>query len=154
MKLHCFNNIEILAYFDTNKQSTSVLNEYGKLYSYNYSLKNYVNRLCIRYGSTLDGRVEAFRELLGVSQKPCIFVSDIDKIFYIPTRSLYTNGCFLINYYTIQKVIKITEYSTTIIFVSGIEYTIQENIRVIKRQIARAEKFLEIYYGSDRKNFL
>ncbi|MEK5483910.1 competence protein ComK [Viridibacillus sp. FSL R5-0888] len=56
-----------------------------------------LEKICIRYGSTFQGRIDAVKELLGYSKKLPLYIGE--GIYAYPTRSLYHPECVWVFYH-------------------------------------------------------
>ena len=93
-------------------------------------------------GSTLQGRIDAFRRLIQASQKPCILISERSQDLYFPTKGLSNSHCQWYLYQEVISVDKINESHTDIHTRSGQILTADVNIRTVQLQMKRCVEFL------------
>lgn len=115
--------------------NSSIILEYSSIY-------DYLENLCIKYGSSLNGRLEAYKRLTNTKYKPCIVISNKYNIYYITTHSIRSKFNYLINYNELCDYKAIDSYQTCLIFKNDIKYIIPVNYRIIKRQIMNLKHYL------------
>ncbi|MGM9940995.1 MAG: competence protein ComK [Bulleidia sp.] len=93
--------------------------------------------------STLQGRVEAFRKLMHVSQKPCILISECTQKLYFPTRGSEHPDCQYVLYQDVISYHAVDSSSTQLILTSGYRVNLDVNVRTIKGQMDRCDRFLK-----------
>ncbi|MCF0105397.1 MAG: competence protein ComK [Holdemanella sp.] len=89
-------------YYDYESSKIACVYANRKEYLTYPSISSYLNQLCIKNGSTLKGRTEAFKKLTGARKFIPVFVSD--DIIYFPTASLKACDCLWIRYEAIHHV--------------------------------------------------
>ena len=67
---------------------------------------------CEYFGSSLEGRKEGTKKLLGITHKSPIIVEESRKIIFFPTNSPDRKDCAWINLEKINKYSKINIFST------------------------------------------
>ena len=77
----------------TYKDKTIDIYTYNNKYEYNLTLVNFLNVLCLKNGSSLKGRIEAFNFIVNSYQKTPIIVSFDSSIILIPLYSIYNDDC-------------------------------------------------------------
>ena len=102
----------------------------------------YLDNLCIEYGSSLNGRLEAFRRITKIKYKPSLIISNKYNIYYIVTHSIRSSFNYLINYSELIDYKAIDSYRTCLIFQGDIKHIIPVNYRIIKRQIMNLKYYL------------
>lgn len=95
-------------------------------------------------GSTLQGRIEAFRQLLHVSQKPCILISERSQYLYFPTKGSDNMECQWFLYQDVTSINRIDDDHTQIITSCGLSLQADVNIRTIRLQLKRCADFLNL----------
>lgn len=114
----------------------------GKLIELKMRNLDFINQYCLANGSTLEGRNEAFRYLTNIRYKPCLIVSNIKGLFYLCTRRIENEKDFcLINYLELDHYKQVSPFITKLYFKSGLEFSLDINYRIIKRQI----KLMQLY---------
>lgn len=124
---------------------TVLINDRGKEKSINRTLMDYLDYLSLCYGSSLEGRLEAFEFYTGVSRRKGIVISNSRKIYLITTRNLKSKNTVLINYSHVKSYHKYDTYKTLIIFDNGLEYIVNTDYRIIKRQMKNMYKYVVSY---------
>ena len=116
---------------------------YGNTYLID-DLSQYINDLAIFYGSDLRGRNLAMAKITGIKYKLPLLISNKAKIYYLKTRNLMAEDCVLINYYWFDHY-KALKNMTELYFRNGYKIVIDVDYRIIKRQVAIIQKYLNIY---------
>lgn len=114
----------------------------NSLYIKHISTYDYLNNICIKYGSSLNGRLEAFKRLTKTKYKPSVIISNKYNIYYICTHSIKSNFNYLINYQELLKFKSVDNFNTCLYFKNNISFTIPVNYRIIKRQISNIQYYL------------
>lgn len=106
------------------------------------SATDYLNELCLRHCSTLEGRLEACRNLLSITQKACLLISERNEEVYFPVKGLKDkdNEWFLfssvITFHAFEK------NCTELIFQDGTRKVMDVNYRTVKMQMERCRNLL------------
>ena len=95
-------------------------------------------------GSTLQGRIDAFRQLMHVSQKPCVLISERSQLVYFPTKGADNMECQWFLYQDITSIHKIDSDHTGIMTHHGLQLVADINIRTIRMQMKRCSEFLNM----------
>ncbi|MBR3310492.1 MAG: competence protein ComK [Solobacterium sp.] len=111
------------------------------------SLEQYLDDICIRHGSTLEGRTVCFAKTLGIRQKPAVLLSEMTGQIFFPTESIRRNEhCALFSYQHILRVRREKSGKTVVLFINGYTYETDTDVRTIRRQMERCRHFLDILY--------
>lgn len=124
---------------------TVVINDKGKERIINRTLMEYLDYLSLCYGSSLEGRFEAFEYYTGVNRRKGIIISNSQKIYIIATKNLKSKNVVLINYNHVKSYHKYDAYKTLLVFDNGLEYIINTYYRIIKRQMKNMYKYIVSY---------
>lgn len=103
---------------------------------------SYLESLTLQHCSTLEGRTDAFRTLMHVSQKPCILISERSQDIYFPTMGMDNPECQWFLYSDIAGAKEKDAHHTSVLLYSGEELVANVNIRTIRKQLARCHDFL------------
>lgn len=123
----------MLEYYDENK--TKVY-EFTDEFIVNQNILNIVDNSCSFYGSTLDGRVEASKRILGTNIKVPVVVEDIKKIIFFPTRASNRDGCRWLSFNNLDKIERIEKNQgfTRVYFCNGTMFDIDNSYEIVQRQ--------------------
>ena len=127
----------------TYKDKTIDIYTYNNKYEYNLTLVNFLNVLCLKNGSSLKGRIEAFNFIVNSYQKTPIIVSFDSSIILIPLYSIYNDDCILINYFNIKKF-KYKDNTTIIYFNDGSIRNLDIDVRILRKQVKRVDQYLNL----------
>ena len=127
-----------------DKKSTILIDSDGMASEVDKKPYELIDEMCIYYGSSLKGRIEAINQTLSIKQKAPVLISEVLEIIYFPTLSYKHKDCEWINYNQILHVKSAGLNKTKIEFISGYAYEIDINSRIIKNQIKRCEEYLNI----------
>ena len=103
------------------------------------TLKSYINKLCLQYGSTLEGRTDFSRYILNTSKLPIYVNKDI---ILFPTMSLRNYETVLINYCNIQEIYQIKDI-VRIVFTNTKLLDVKISLYTIKNQMRKCRKIIE-----------
>ena len=81
----------------------------------------YLDYLSLCYGSSLEGRFEAFEYYTGVNRRKGIIISNSQKIYLIATKNLKSKNVVLINYNHVKSYHKYDAYKTLLVFDNGLD---------------------------------
>lgn len=109
------------------------------------SALQYLEGMCLMNGSSLEGRIDAFRYITHTSQKSAVMISEISQDLYFPTISMMSKDCIWIQYNHIVDASGGTDH-THIVFEKGISMDIPASLRTIKLQMQRCEEYLSILH--------
>jgi competence protein ComK len=125
----------------------AIIAKNGGAYVYSYYGTKYYNKLsteivdksCLFYGSSLKGRIKGTKEMIGISYKCPIIISENKGIIAFPTESYKNNNCcwFILsmidNYYYENKKVYIC-------FKNGQKISILLSFGSFDKQILRASR--------------
>lgn len=132
-----------IIYYDTDKEVTVTIDEDGHHGFFCGVPEAYLHQLCLMYGSTLEGRTQAFKELTHSVQKAGCLISESNGIIYFPTLSAKDPACVWLNAKTIYSVKAIDMHHSLVNFFKGNKIELAINVRTVKKQILRCEQFEE-----------
>ena len=106
----------------------------------NISIKpiNFIKKLCINNGSSLEGRIASFKYLTNTRQKPCILIKE--GLIYIPTLSSNNSDCKYLLYNRIVWVKK-DNNDSLVLFDNGLKLNVDVNYRTLRKQLQRCDLF-------------
>ena len=107
----------------------------------NKGMQSILNQIALQGGSTLQGRMEASRYLLKITQNPPIYLSP--DIILIPLSSLRSPNTVFINYCKILMYQAKPE-GIQIIFLDGTEEILPLSFQVFRKRIILAEQLATI----------
>lgn len=117
-----------------NGYNTVVINTDGKYLVKGNFIRSILNKSCIFYGSSLEGRLKGSKELLKCRYKLPIIISEINKILFFPV-----NNYLWINFYMIESFVK-KENRTILTFKNGYKRSIFATYRVINNQMLKCSR--------------
>lgn len=107
-----------LLYIEEDKRKVNIYGEKAKKYTLAVGGKELLNRLCVFYGSSLNGRKQAACAALHIRQKAPIYIRK--GILLFPGVAANSSRRIWINYYRVKQVVA-EQYRTRIIFVDHSE---------------------------------
>ena len=96
-----------------------------------------INKSCMYFGSSYQGRFKGTKSLIGVSHKAPIIIEETKGLIFFPTVSPRLEDCSWICLNNIKNSEKCNEISK-IIFDTGYELDVDISHRSLKNQILRA----------------
>ena len=100
---------------------------------------NVIKKLCLFYGSSLMGRINGTKEMIGISYKCPIIISETKEIIAFPTISYKNKDC---NWFFLKHIEKYyyKNNNVEIIFKNGKKIVIKTSFGVIDKQILRSSR--------------
>lgn len=121
------------------KKNQFLLIEGKKISTVNMSLSKFLNYNCTYFGSSLEGRVQSSKLLLGMKYKLPIVIEESREIIFFPTKSKDHNDCEWIALNNI-KTFEEKNFSTVVTFKDGLRMTFDISIESFENQFLRASK--------------
>lgn len=131
-----------LEYISVLNQKATLHLRSGK-YLLKDSLHRYLNKLCLSYGSSLDGVIKSFNYYVRAIQKTPLVISIDHKLLLFYLVSLNSNNNIVLNYYEIKEYYRYGLYQTKIVFNSSNDLIVDYDIRSIRHQYKRIQFYLE-----------
>ena len=141
-----------IIYYDSSQGVTVTIDETGHHGFFCGRPQAYLNELCLLYGSTFEGRTQAFKILTGTVQKPACLISESAGIVYFPTLSYRDDDCVWLCASAIYNVKAIDMHHSLVNFFNGNKIELAVNIRTVKKQMDRCEQF-EVAMHKKAMNF-
>ncbi len=141
--------VAIVKYDKINNQ-TLVLTLDGQQHVFADKPFKVISYWCLLNGSSMQGRVDAFKFALNVKQKCCIMVND--EILLMPTTSQQNDECVYINYHALFAYHQLNPQQTALKLFNGKTEIIDFNYRIIDKQFKRSRQYLQ-YLEKQRGNF-
>lgn len=142
MNNYIINNDTLLI---IGKNTYCIIYESNKKLISNKLSTDIIKESCMYYGSSFKGRVEGTKNLIGVSYKCPIIVSD--NIIMFPTASNRDNSCSWINYNNVDNYYVTNNLWTKIIFKNGIEILLDLSIGIFDKQYLRSSRLINVLNG-------
>ena len=95
---------------------------------------------CEYFGSSLEGRKEGTKKILGITHKSPIIVEESRKIIFFPTTSPERKDCAWINLEKIDKYYKVDKKTSSIVFKCGKVVNLNISYGSLTNQILRATR--------------
>lgn len=124
-----------------DKQRTLMVQENGQRTILEEAVLTILERLCLRHGSSWEGRRTAAACYLEITQKVPILLSEIHQDLLFPTRALRDPSCVWINYRAVDTVCKAGK-ETLIRFHDDSILLVQADVRCIRRSMCLCERYL------------
>lgn len=106
-----------------------------------------IDEWCLTHGSSMRGRIDSLKALLGQVRKPPVLVSESEGVFFIPMRASVPGADNLwINESQILKISQPERGTTRILFLNGALLEIPYDIRMVKRQREICERYRKLLY--------
>ena len=101
---------------------------------------------CLKHGSSLKGRIDSFRYLLHIVQKPAVLISEVSGEIWFPLISMNQPDCIWLRYDAVLDVKSSGDHQCEVLFFSGHRETLAFDPRVIRLQMKRCRQFLELLH--------
>ena len=121
-------------------KKTSKVIENNDEYVINNSALEILEHSCEYFGSSLEGRREGTKKLVGITHKAPIIVEESRKIIFFPTTSPEREECMWINLEKIDKYYKLDQKKSAILFKNGDVLEFDVSYGSLSNQILRATR--------------
>lgn len=122
----------LIIYYDNF--NTVMINTVGKIIINGNFIRSILNKSCIFYGSSLNGRLKGSKDLLKCRYKLPIIISENNRLIFFPV-----NKYFWINFNMIESFEK-KENHTIITFKNGYKRSIFVSYRVVNNQMLKCSR--------------
>lgn len=122
----------LIIYYDNF--NTIMINTDGKIIINGNFIRSILNKSCIFYGSSLNGRLKGSKDLLKCRYKLPIIISESNRLIFFPV-----NKYFWINFNMIESFEK-KENHTIIRFKNGYKRSIFVSYRVVNNQMLKCSR--------------
>ena len=131
--------------FDTqliipNGSKSSKIIEVDCEYVVDSNIQSIMEHSCEYFGSSIEGRREGTKKLIGVTHKAPIIIEESRKIIFFPTKSPENDDCIWINLSSIDKYYKIDNKTSEILFKNGKKVKFDVSYGSLSNQILRATR--------------
>lgn len=126
------NGKTLIIYYDNF--NTIMINTDGKIIINGNFIRSILNKSCIFYGSSLNGRLKGSKDLLKCRYKLPIIISESNRLIFFPV-----NNYFWINFNMIESFEK-KENHTIITFKNGYKRSIFVSYRVVNNQMLKCSR--------------
>lgn len=126
------NGKTLIIYYDNF--NTVMINTDGKIIINGNFIRSLLNKSCIFYGSSLNGRLKGSKDLLKCRYKLPIIISESNRLIFFPV-----NKYFWINFNMIESFEK-KENHTIITFKNGYKRSIFVSYRVVNNQMLKCSR--------------
>ncbi len=117
-----------------NNFNTVMINTDGKIIINGNFIRSILNKSCIFYGSSLNGRLKGSKDLLKCRYKLPIIISENNRLIFFPV-----NKYFWINFNMMESFEK-KENHTIITFKNGYKRSIFVSYRVVNNQMLKCSR--------------
>ena len=117
-----------------NNFNTVMINTDGKIIINGNFIRSILNKSCIFYGSSLNGRLKGSKDLLKCRYKLPIIISESNRLIFFPV-----NKYFWINFNMIESFEK-KENHIIITFKNGYKKSIFVSYRVVNNQMLKCSR--------------
>lgn len=123
-------------YYDYAQSTVCKVKEDQREYIPSTSMKSYLNKECLKHGSTLEGRIVYFRNRMNIKKYTPVLISEHPMTILFPIESISSPANIWINYFSIHFV-EYKEKTCTLHFHDGTcletnhPNRIKNNLRII-----------------------
>ena len=105
---------------------------------------SFLDDMCRKNFSTMEGRLQAAGELLGIHQKVILLVSERSGEIYFPTLGLNNTDCQWLLYSAIVSYHSCKDGKTEILFSHGEMVVMDVAYRTVRMQMGRCQKLCRL----------
>ena len=131
-------NTSTIAIIPISSKVSKVIEE-KEILTVSKSTTEIVDDSCKFFGSSLNGRHEGTKNLIGVNYKSPIIVEETKEMIYFPTSSPRFDGCYWISLDKLKEHFE-TRLGSKLVFTNGEEIEINISGRSLENQVLRATK--------------
>lgn len=131
--------------YDNKLNITYVKTLNDNIIEYNDKPFKVISLWCLMNGSTIEGRIDAIKKQLNISQKCPIYISA--HCILIPSTSTNNNECIYINYHNIFDIKK-ADNKTKVTYINGRTDIIDISYHVMNKQMQRVKAYLKILFNN------
>ena len=128
------------ALISRDKETTEVI-EKDKTFILHKPIKQILNESCEYYGSTLEGRIQGSKTVLGMCYKLPIIIESTNEIIFFPTLSPYNDECSWISIKNIKDYIAV-DNNVIIKFKGDVKEMFPITYESLENQMFRATKLM------------
>ena len=128
----------------------SCVYEFDNKYIVNMPCLKIIERSCLCFGSTFDGRREASCSLINSMHKVPIIIEETCDIIFFPTNSPRNNNCIWVSFNNFEGVDKIDSHSSMLYFKNYNQFKVDVSYFVITNQIIRCNR-LKLEFNKRKK---
>ena len=132
------------------KNNETIIYESDIKYNINKKSSKIIDNSCRFFGSSLSGRQEGTKSLIGTSIKAPVIIEESKNIIFFPTSSPRNNICNWISYNNLIKYEKIDNNYTKLYFSDGFIFDINVSYNIIDNQVTRCIKLEKIFLKRKR----
>lgn len=131
-------------YYDRKINKTMVVMDDHTQSEYAYSCKKILERLSMKYGSTLKGRIEYCSYTLKIYKKIPLIISERNEIIIFPLYGYRNKEAMWISFGAVKKVYNEENLTTKITFKNNDSIHVNINYRSINGQMRRCKRLIKI----------
>lgn len=121
-------------------ENRSCVYEYDNKFIVNKSCLQIIERSCLFFGSSYEGRRNASCSLLNTLHKVPIIIEESSEIIFFPTTSSRNPDCIWISYNNFEGVDKIDKHYSKLYFKENNQFKVGVSNFVISNQIIRCQR--------------
>ena len=123
-----------------NEKQTEIVEE-DKIININKPINQILKESCEYYGSSLEGRIQGSKTLLGMCYKLPIIIESSNELIFFPTMSPYNENCSWISMKHIKDY-KATDNNVIVKFKGNHKKEFPITIEALENQMFRASKLM------------
>lgn len=100
-------------------------------------------------GSTLEGRIQAFKHAMDLYKKCPIYVHECLMLFV--TCAKENDDCLFINYHDLFQYHSYESNKTYLKFIKGYDVVVDFDYRIINKQVKRCKEYIDILLDNKKK---
>lgn len=144
-------NVETLLIVPYGRGKSKIF-ENDRTFIVNEPTGNILKNSCLFFGSSIEGRRDAVKQILGIDMKVPIIVENIKDMIFFPVSDCIKRNSIWISYQNLLKYSKFNEFSTVLYFKSNKKIRVDAKYSLIDNQVIRCIKLETLI--NKRKDFL
>lgn len=131
-------------YYDNNQKKTIIIMANHNSYFYMGSCKMLLQQLCMKYGSTLQGRIAFVAKAADAAKKIPVLISERNEVIVFPLFGYRNEEAFWIAYQQVKKIHNEEDLTTRILFKNNTMIEIAISYRSIAKQLRRCKTVIKL----------
>jgi len=132
-------NPSTLCIYPIDKKRSYVY-ELDNQFEVNMSCFDIINKSCLFFGSTYNGRRQGSCSLLNTSHKVPILIEESNDIIFFPTASVDNMNCIWISYNNLESIKRIDSSYSSVLFKENKEFKMRISYFILSNQVIRSRR--------------
>ena len=128
--------------YDSQKKCTVLYDLNHEVFEVDMLPYTFLDLMCLHHGSSMQGRIDAFKSMLKVEKKVPVLVCRYQGCIFFPTTSYLREDCVWIQEKYVEKV-TVLDHGCRVHFINRQSVELEVSNRVVYKQLKRCRMFLK-----------